>query len=305
MQYISCDATSDDPFKSMGLNCSNDPTVTIPITNESFTALDPLTWRVVTSYGDALGCTGDPIWVPTEGDRMLLVSTGHLADPDINGNVSLPSGITQPGQGLNMNPDGQTSLPGGMEVANGSNMGMGGTPFLDCDGVGDCSDTLQGQWNIGNGQANDLLWFEFDVQVPQGVEGYAFDFAWFSSEFPEYVNTEFNDVVVWWADGMSYTGNVAFIDQQPLTVTALAPYVQFGQTSPRLSGTGYENVGGATGWFRARGSAVGGESLHIAFALFDMADTAYDTAMLLDNFRWECQGCMATNPEDCGVQGPS
>jgi hypothetical protein len=305
MQYRVCDATSDDPFHAMGLNCSTDPTETIVLINPEFHATDPLSWTTARSYGDALSCAGEAMWVPREGEKFLIVSTGELAPPDANGNVSLAFASTQPGADAQTNPDDVSALPGPMTASPGSNNGAGGTPFMDCDGVGDCSDTLEGQWTLGEARANDLLWFEFEVDVPQGVNGYRFDFAWFSSEYPEWVGDIYNDMVVVWASGQSYTGNIAFIDQQPLTVTALEPHIAHGPSSQRLSGTGFETVGGATGWFEARGSAVPGERLRIGFALYDMGDTVYDTTMILDAFRWECEGCMAQDPEDCGVQGPS
>ena len=91
------------------------------------------------------------------------------------------------------------------------------------------------------------------------------------------------------------------MDGQPLTVTALAPYMQYEQNSPRLDGTGFEGVGGGTGWFQTRGVAVPGETLKLTFAIFDMGDTIYDTTAIIDNFRWECEGCDPSIPGDCGA----
>ena len=52
------------------------------------------------------------------------------------------------------------------------------------------------------------------------------------------------------------------------------------------------------------GPAAPGENLELAFAVFDMGDTVFDTMVVLDNWRWNCQGCIPSEVDDCGVQGP-
>ena len=44
------------------------------------------------------------------------------------------------------------------------------------------------------------------------------------------------------------------------------------------------------------------ENMELTFAVFDMGDTAYDTMVVLDNWRWNCQGCIPNEVNDCGVQ---
>jgi hypothetical protein len=162
----------------------------------------------------------------------------------------------------------------------------------------------------------------FDITVPAGTHGYQFDFAWFSAEYPEWVAPEpFNDVGLWWSTSETFTGNVTFINDQPLTVTALQDAVHdqgFWGTDPELQGTGFAGmegffclpqnpfgesncpIGGGTGWYTTTGSAMPGETITMAFAIFDMGDSIYDTVMLLDNFQWDCQGC-DPELEECGV----
>src|SRR5690606_4163898 len=194
----------------------------------------------------------------------------------------------------------------------------GGVPFQDCDGQNDCSDTLEAQWQLGEGRANDLLWFRFDLTVPAEVNGYKFDFAFFSSEFPEWVDTMYNDVFLVWSTSETYTGNVTFINDQPLTVTALEDAIVYEGNDPELAGTGVDGVGGggpmgmgmgmmeptggATGWFTATGSAAPGEDFTLAWAIFDMGDEFYDTTVVLDDFRWDCEGCIPSVDEGCGIE---
>jgi len=69
----------------------------------------------------------------------------------------------------------------------GSKGGQGGTPFVECDGVNDCSDSVWPNWSLGGQDPNDQLSLAFDVTAPAGVGGFLFDLAFFSSEYPDFV----------------------------------------------------------------------------------------------------------------------
>lgn len=45
-------------------------------------------------------------------------------------------------------------------------------------------------------------------------------------------------------------------------------------------------VGGATGWLVIRGNVVPGETIQLRLALWDTADAAFDSLILLDRFQW-------------------
>ncbi len=216
--------------------------------------------------GTEFGTSGD--WVAHEGDKLLIISTGTLVNPNAQGQVVLPAKDAQVGT-PNTNLDNVANLPNPIEPTDGS----GGTPFMNCDGMNDCSDTLEAQWALGGSRANELLFFKFDVTVP--AEGYEFDFAFFSSEFPEWVDTQYNDVFVAWSTSETYTGNVTFIEGQPLTITALDTSIIYEGNDPQLPGVDgvgggpmgrgmMEPVSGGTGWFTASGSAAPGETFTIA-----------------------------------------
>lgn len=304
-----CDQGTDDIFKAIGLNCSGDPSSAIPITNPVLDSPDGRAYRVTTHFGSAMDPM-DPnkyMWGPREGERLLAIGTGRF--PELQGDGGLiendVSGMyTGEDSQPNDNPGGLLDLPGIMTFAPGSNGGMGGTPFMNCDGVGDCSDTIDPQWNVfPMNVANDVFYMSFDLQVPLGTHGYMFDFAFFSEEYPNYVGKIVNDMFVVWSNSESFTGNITFIDDQPLTVTALAPYMTVQPGSFLLTGTGFPNdaEGAGTGWFTAKGSAVPGENFTIAVAIFDMADDIFDTVGLLDGFRWDCTGCVPTEENSCGI----
>ena len=128
----------------------------------------------------------------------------------------------------------------------GSNNGLGGTPFQDCDLINDCSDSLHEQWFVQQWNVlNDKLWLQFSVTAPEGVHGYMFDFAFFSSEFPDFVNTQFNDMFVAWSSSETYTGNLTFIGEAPMNTTSLAAAGAFDYMgeAEELYGTGFETHG--------------------------------------------------------------
>ena len=308
-----CDGNSNEWYHALGLNCPYDANQAIPISNPVFNSPAANAWRVARQFGTHM-VNGQPLWGPTEGEQFLIISTGNIAAPNANGVITMSNGSHQMGVN-NANPDNQ-QLPAPINVSNGSNNGQGGTPFINCNGVGDCSDSLQAQWSSGGSAANDLLWFRFEVDVPGDTHGFEFDFAYFSAEFPEYVNTLFNDIFLVWSDSETYTGNLCFVDDQPCTVTALWP-VQHQGNAAALAGTGFPHcpggitflcdltsswTGGGTGWYTAKASAQPHETLQLTWAVFDMGDSLWDTAVILDNWRWDCQGCVPSEVNPCGIR---
>ncbi len=312
-QVIPCDAESDDVLHALGLACDTlgdeyaDANKHIPIEKFSFNSPDTDAYRVAKQFGSHL-VDDVPIWGPKEGEKFLLISTGNLPPATPDGVVLAKPGSAQTGVTQNDNQDGLTSLPGVMSHKVGSNNGGGGTPFVGCDGTNDCSDTLSAQWNLGTKTANDVLYFQFDVKVPKGTYGYNVDFAYFSAEYPEWVNTSFNDMAALWSTSESYTGNVTFISDnnnsaRPLTVTALAQngLIKFMPDAPELADTGFDGEGGGTGWATVKGSATPEETFTLAWTVFDKGDSILDTALLIDNWRWDCAGCVPNEVTSCGI----
>ncbi|MBZ5707819.1 choice-of-anchor L domain-containing protein [Nannocystis pusilla] len=308
-----CDTDANDPFKAIGLNCSDNKSMAIPISNPVITSPDASAWRVATHYGSAMDPmnAGAFMWGPKEGERLLVIGTGTFPALQADGGLIEPDSFI-PGENVstpNGNPDNQFDLPGVMTYEKGSNNGNGGTPGMNCDGTQDCSDTLDDQWNIAfNNTANDVFYMSFDLEVPLGTHGYLFDFAYFSQEWPNWVGDAYNDMFVVWSTSETFTGNVTFINEQPLTVTALDPYMTIQPGDPLLAGTGFpdsflgDTEGAGTGWFTAKGSAAPGEKFTVAISIFDMGDDVLDTIGLIDKFRWDCEGCIPSEVESCGVE---
>ncbi|MCX4241426.1 choice-of-anchor L domain-containing protein [Paraliomyxa miuraensis] len=297
---VPCDGFGDapTPLQAIGLDCPGGPDQAIALVSSTFQSADADAWQIGTQLGSHVDAMGMPTWGPTHGDQLLMISSGFIAPPDATGRVLMATLE----QDANDNPD-DKPLPAPMVPAPGS----GGTPFMGCNGVADCSDSLWDQWLAGGSAANDLLWFQLRAEVPGGTHGFAFDLAFFSEEFPESVGTTFNDMFVVWSSSETYVGNLCFVDEQPCTVTALWP-VPYEGVAPQLQDTGFGEhalgEGGGTGWFRLKGSAAPHEMLELTLALFDMGDDQLDTLVLLDGFGWDCQGCTPTPEDPCGVVEP-
>ena len=303
---LPCDHDSTDPFNAIGLGCSDDPGEAVTIEDAIVKALDSKSFRVATRFGSAQDPDKPalPAWRPREGERMLVLGTGLFPNLDENGALIEENGEDSHSNG---NLDDQKLLPGVIKHKLGSNNGLGGTPFVDCDGLRDCSDTIWPQWELApNNVAYDVFYMAFDLDAPAGTHGFALDFAFFSEEWPVYVDTTYNDMLVIWSTSEGYTGNVAYVDGAPLTATALDPYMVYQPGDPRLAGTGFpgDDEGAATDWMTARGSALPGEKFTVAIAIFDIGDALWDSVALVDHFRWDCEGCVAAPAGDCGVTPP-
>ena len=336
-EYVVCDsninladkADKSNAHKAMGI-CNDTPANSVQITGFDFKSNNNAAWQVAKGFGSYVYDNDmDPntpdklLYSPREGDTFLIISTGVVKAPNAQG-IVVENANSQGGNGGNNNDQGNL-LPPPFRYEVGSNNGAGGTPFQQCDGVKDCSDTLQAQWIKGASNPNDKLWFTFKTKVPAGTFGYTFDFVFCSSEWPSWVNTTFNDLLIAYqvdpsADDPNqdppvdpYTGNVTFIPDPndpkkglPLTITALDPYLKgpgFSGNEPQLKGTGFE-TNACSDWFTAKGGVQPGAEVTIGFFIADMGDTALATAAILDNFRWDCEGCIPSEVDDCGIQDP-
>ena len=310
--HMVCDE-GPDPLRAIGLGCEGNEYNSTPLVSGSLTSPDETAWRLTRELGNAF-------WSPREGTVVLALTTGTLPLPDPSGRIELPLGQTYAPDGNNGNPD-AAALPEPISGANGSNGGAGDTPFMGCDGVGDCSETLPALLASG-GPPQDLISFTFEVAVPEGAHGWRVDLAWLSAEFPARVDGAANDAFVWWVESEAYVGNIATLDGEPMTATGLRPQLVesgFAGEVPALIETGMGGTtgqpceypwaawdscprGGASGWMTLYGPSNPGEVLGLTAALFDQGDTELDTIVLIDNWLFHCPGC--TPGDDCGL-GPA
>ncbi|HVI03394.1 MAG TPA: choice-of-anchor L domain-containing protein, partial [Enhygromyxa sp.] len=164
-------------------------------------------------------------------------------------------------------------------------------------GTGDCSNTLQTQWDQGYG-AWDYAELRLSGTVPEGASGFEYHLAFFSTEYPGYYQTSYNDMYVAWLESELWTGNVSFDEMgNPISLNAgfldykdaPNPYDCPGCTAPELQGTAMETHAG-TKWLTTTAGVVPGESVTIVWAIWDLSDEVLDSVVILDDFGWNCEG---------------
>jgi hypothetical protein len=149
-----------------------------------------------------------------------------------------------------------------------------------------------------NENVNDVAWIRLEVPVPLNAQGFSFDFLFLSAEYPEWVHTSFNDTfyAVLQTSALSQTQNISFdVNNQPLTVNN-----GWFETPPNwtqsIAGTGYDAtdasasppyIGSASGWLTTTSPCTPGETLVLTFWIHDEGDHIYDSAVVIDNWRWE------------------
>lgn len=163
---------------------------------------------------------------------------------------------------------------------------------------------------VTSGAPRDGIALEITLRAPQNAVGFSFDFNFFTSEWPHFVCTTFNDVfsaILAPAPPGQADGNITF-DQQGNVVTVNNVFVEAcacpggppcfagGKTfacalGPKsLIGTGFENDGisthASTHWLTTTSPAAPGEVLTIRFMVHDSGDAILDTTALIDHWQW-------------------
>jgi hypothetical protein len=169
----------------------------------------------------------------------------------------------------------------------------------------------------------DVVGVRLEIKVPSNATGMAYDFNFWTAEWPEFVCSEFNDAFVAILRSSAFNGGAAdnisfdaqgnpvsvnngFFDRcVPNTRTGCAGDTQSTAACPggvaELAGTGYATAssapalmcptppsgGGATGWLTSRAPVQAGETIVVEFIIWDTGDARLDSSVLLDNFRWE------------------
>ncbi len=142
-----------------------------------------------------------------------------------------------------------------------------------------------------SGTVYDYTEWKLTLKVPTNAYAFSFDFNFMSAEYPEYVGTQFNDKFFAILDSKSFKGNISFDSKKNcISINNALFNVCTGcsLTDAGLAGTGYEGgIGGGTGWLTTTAPVTPGETITLRFLIFDEGDHIYDSAVLLDHFRWQ------------------
>ena len=173
-----------------------------------------------------------------------------------------------------------------------------------------------------NKEAFDLIQLGLEILVPTNARSFDFDFNFFSTEYPEWVGSQYNDT--FWVNLTSkkFNGNISFDAKKvPIRInnaffSICDPYASKPVTktmctktpaSKYLTGTGYAQdcstgggtaMGGATDWLHTTSPVTPGETITLVFSIFDKGDNILDSTVLMDNFRWKL------TPADKPTTGP-
>ncbi len=207
-------------------------------------------------------------YVPHKGSTFVVLSTGIAGDEDDVGYVPPQSG---------------TEFDG--EVAHPDPVTPSGTCAMPDEAT-----------------VNDYSELVLELDVPTNAKSFSFDFNFMSTEFPEYVCQVFDDTFLAYLESDSFTGNVSFDsmgNRVSINVgffTVCDPTLGAGCTGDaELVGTGYDNNastftdGGGTGWLTTTSPVTPGEKARLTFMIWDEGDHILDSAVIIDNFRWELE----------------
>lgn len=287
-----CDERTADPYRAFGINCPGDGPTAVGTFRGNPAAMNVHQGNLGTSSA----------FPPREGERFVILSTGvaadlarspeelQAADPSCNP-IACPS--TQ------HSPEKLATLPEPIDVRKVSSDGIDCTENESLIGTGDCSNTLFDQFIAGEG-ALDYAEMRIDATVPPGADGFTYDFAFFSVEYPTWVEhaSPFNDMYVAWLESENWTGNVSFDGfGHPISVNGVfldykdAPSVVCPAPceAPELAGFAAQGHAG-TRWLQTSAPVQPGEDISLLFAIFDLTDGAYDSMVALDHFEWTCSG---------------
>lgn len=275
---VTCDDQDDDPWHALGLNCPGGPQVTGVYSGAP---------NAIYVHAGNLGTYVPAPFPPHEGNKMVILSSGNAQDLTVGGlyaSTSLPG--NDPG---NPPPPILTTSVSATEDCT-ANPGLVGT--------GDCSNTIQAQWDQGSG-AYDYAEMRINTEVPAGTFGFSYDLAFFSTEYPVYYQSGFNDMYIAWLESEQWTGNVSF-DELGAPISLNAGFLDYKDapngfdcpapcTAPELQGTAMQGHAG-TKWLTTTAGVTPGEDIEIVFAIFDLSDNILDSVVILDNWHWDCEG---------------
>ena len=130
-----------------------------------------------------------------------------------------------------------------------------------------------------SGPEGDTASLNITLLVPQGANSLSFDFRFLSEEFPEWVGSEYNDFFYCYFTNSTGTYQIAF-DSNGNIINVNNNFF-----NPDLYpiGTKYD---GTTTRLTSTVNVTAGETVSLCFMVGDASDGVYDTAVFLDNVRF-------------------
>jgi hypothetical protein len=276
-EHTPCDSDSADLFNAIGLNCPDSTTVMGTVEGSML------------AMGTRVGFGTTMQWAPREGTKFAVLGSGLISDLDIETPAGdLDAGPTHCNDDLGPEFDKGAQLPAPVRVNNVAGDCAADPGLL---GSGDCSNTIQDQFTQGMA-ANDYTEMRIVAPVPPSNNSISYDFAFFSTEYPFYYGSQFNDMYIGWLESESWTGNISF-DEMGNAISLNAGFLDFrddgGNMRPEFDATCMKRHAG-TKWLSSTAPVSPGEQITVVFAIFDLSDSILDSYVFIDNFIWGCDG---------------
>jgi hypothetical protein len=274
--HTPCDGDTDDVLQAIGLDCAGELEIDGSVGGHD------------ASHGVRSGLGPTATWNPREGAKVAVIGSGAVADLDQE--TPATDAAAAP---THCNDDmGDIYDPGAMLPMPLRPVDVTGDCVADPGlvGTGDCSSSIQEQYDQGL-SANDYAEVRIVTEVPAGSASLSYDLAFFSTEYPFYYFSEFNDMYVGWLESERWTGNISF-DEYGNPISLNASFLDFRDDMgdlPELQGT-CMRTHAATKWLTSTAPVTPGESITLVLAVFDLSDSILDSFVLLDNFQWGCEG---------------
>ncbi|MBA3550282.1 MAG: hypothetical protein H0T76_27720 [Nannocystis sp.] len=290
MPALDCDAYINDDDQDLGLSLDLEHALGLNCEGggvKSSGSLElagaPGSWQVVGELGD------DGSFAPRHGTRAVLLSTGvaaHilLAPQEVVAKtecsqIGLPCPSTDFPEAYDLD-----ELPPPLEA-----QALDCPPGQPLPGPGDCSQTIDSQWGGEPRLAHDYTELRFVAEVPADAAGITLHAAFFTAEYPPRFPTGYNDLGLLWLESEQWTGNFAVHPtlQLPLAAEVLKDGFDHTGVDPALASFAFAEHA-ATDWMQLRAPVLPGETITLVAAVFDVGDGQGDSALLLDDLRWDC-----------------
>jgi hypothetical protein len=186
---------------------------------------------------------------------------------------------------------------------------LGGTYGLLTSGDAELADTPNSGTNDGDnlglndptrGDANDSITLRIGFNVPSGNSCLLLDYKFFSEEFPEFVNKGFNDGFVAELDQTTWSSASQKISAPLDFAAGYGDQVSVDTVGPTIvdpanaAGTTYD---AATATITTKTPVTPG-SHNVYLSVFDAGDHIYDSAVFLDNLRFNNEPPSTCKPPD-------
>ncbi len=135
----------------------------------------------------------------------------------------------------------------------------------------------------------DVTVLKIGVTVPAGANCLSLDYRFLSEEFPEFVNSEYNDAFIgeigatqWFTNGSAINKPGDFATNtggEPVSINGVGPVAV---SEAEAAGTTYD---AATGLVNTKSQIAPGPRL-VYLSIFDQGDSIYDSAVFLDRLRF-------------------